>query len=171
MHATLRESADALAARLKTLGDAAHVVAHSLGGLIACEAYAEPAELPKGRIVLLGAPVRGSRTARAVAAHWFGPAMLGPLAIAELARERHDTAPPPREVGVIAGTRSIGAGRLFCDLPAPNDGTVCIDETELTGAFARTLLDVSHTGMLFSREVADATIAFLREGRFPHKGA
>ncbi len=166
MHSTLGDAADALAGMLRTLGDTAHVVAHSLGGLVTCEAFARHADLPGGRIVLLGAPVRGSRTARAVASHWYGPAALGPLALAELARERDPVALPAREVGVIAGSLPVGAGRIFADLPAPNDGTVCLDETELPGRTSRIVLEVSHTGMLFSSAVADSAVKFLASGRF-----
>lgn len=166
MHATLGDAADALAGRLRTLGGTAHVVAHSLGGLVACEAFARHADLPAGRVVLLGSPVRGSRTARAVASHWYGPAALGPLALAELARERDPVAPTSREVGIIAGSLPVGIGRVFSDLPLPNDGTVCVDETDLPGATARLVLDVSHTGMILSAPVADSVTRFLRDGRF-----
>jgi len=166
MSTTLAEAADALAARLREFGGTAHVVAHSLGGLVACEAYARHANLPDGRIVLLGSPVRGSRTARAVAEHWFGPAALGPLALGELAREREPAVPPSREVGIIAGSLPVGVGRMFSDLPLPNDGTVCVDETELPGATSRIVHDVSHTGMLFSSAVADSAVQFLASGRY-----
>jgi pimeloyl-ACP methyl ester carboxylesterase len=166
MHVTLRDAADALAMRLRSLGGVAHVVAHSLGGLIACETFATHADLPPGRVVLLGSPVRGARAAREVAARWYGPVMLGPLAVAELARGRECAWQAPREVGVIAGCRSVGVGRVFADLPLPNDGTVCVDETQLPGATAQIQLDVSHTGMLLSQEVARATAAFLANGRF-----
>ena len=67
-------------------------------------------------------------TARVVAGHWFGPAALGPLALAELAREREAGWRLPREIGVIAGSQPVGIGRAFSDLPQPNDGTVCVDE-------------------------------------------
>ena len=95
---------------------------------------------------------------------------LGPLALGELACERDVAWRLPREIGVIAGSLPVGIGRAFSDLPQPNDGTVCVDETELPGATARIVLDTTHTGMLLSREVAEATVAFLRDGRFPHKG-
>jgi pimeloyl-ACP methyl ester carboxylesterase len=166
MHTTLTDAADALAARLRSFGNATHVVAHSLGGLVACEAYARHADLPGGRVVLMGAPVRGSRTARAVAAHWYGPAALGPLALAELTRERDIAWRLPRDVGVIAGSLPVGIGRAFSDLPQPNDGTVCVDETELSGARSRIVHDVSHTGMLFSSAVANSAVQFLATGSF-----
>jgi pimeloyl-ACP methyl ester carboxylesterase len=166
MHVSLREAAEALVARIRPLGDRVHVVAHSLGGLVACEAFATHADLPPGRAVLLGSPVRGARAAREVAARWYGPAMLGPLAVAELARARDCAWQNPREVGVIAGSRSVGIGRVFADLPIPNDGTVCVDETALPGASAQLVLDVSHTGMLLSSGVAAATVQFLHSGSF-----
>lgn len=166
MQTTLRDAADALAARLRAQGGTAHVVAHSLGGLVACEAYARHPDLPAGRVVLMGSPVRGSRTARAVASHWYGPAALGPLALAELVREREVACPAMREVGVIAGSLPVGIGRVFSELPAPNDGTVCVDETELPGAASRIVHDVSHTGMLFSSAVANSAVKFLVTGGF-----
>ncbi len=166
MHTTLSDAADALAAHLRALNGTVHVVAHSLGGLVACEAYARHADLPDGRVVLMGSPVRGSRTARAVAAHWYGPAALGPLALGELARERDATWRSPREVGVIAGSLPVGIGRAFSDLPMPNDGTVCVDETALQGATASIDVEVSHTGMLFSSVIASLVTRFFERGTF-----
>lgn len=55
---------------------------------------------------------------------------------------------------------------MFADLPEPNDGAVCVDETRLPGATAQIVLEVSHTGMLMSRSVADATGRFLANGSF-----
>src|ERR1700741_926687 len=115
MHTTLAGAADALAARLRAIGGKVHVVAHSLGGLIACAAFGAYEDLPAGRVVLMGSPVRGSRAARALAELWLGRAMLGPLALAELARERDFAWSKPREIGVIAGSRSVGLGRALTD--------------------------------------------------------
>ena len=55
---------------------------------------------------------------------------------------------------------------MFADLPLPNDGTVCVEETDLEGAHARLVLDVSHTGMLLSSAVVAATVQFLATGSF-----
>ena len=138
---------------------------------MACEAFASHEDLPRGRVVLLGAPVRGSRAAREVAARWYGPTMLGSLAVAELARERDCAWRSSREVGVIAGSLSVGIGRVFADLPQPNDGTICVHETELPGATDRVVLNTTHTGMLLSTDVANLAIAFLRAGRFAYSGS
>lgn len=166
MHASLAQVTAALAARLRAAGDTAHVVAHSLGGLVALETLQGEGELPPGRVVLLGSPVQGSRAASAIARWSLGPQLLGPLAIAQLARAHDRRWTGTREIGLIAGSRSAGLGRVFADLPQPNDGTVCVDETELHGATAHLILDVSHTGMLLSRAVAASTIGFLGTGRF-----
>ena len=70
---------------------------------------------------------------------------------------------------MIAGTRGVGLGRLVApDLPQPNDGAVAVSETQLAAARDRLELPVSHTGMLFSRQVSRQVRAFLRYGRFEH---
>lgn len=166
MHASLAQVTAALAARLRAAGDTVHVVAHSLGGLVALETLQGGGELPPGRAVLLGSPVQGSRAATAIARWSLGPQLLGSLAIAELARARDRRWHGPREIGLIAGSRSAGLGRVFAELPQPNDGTVCLDETDLPGATARVVLEVSHTGMLLSQAVAAATLCFLAHGSF-----
>jgi hypothetical protein len=167
MHATLRHAAVRLGDCLRSFGGPAHVVAHSLGAIVALEAYVLDPGLPPGRIVLLGGPVQGSRAARSIVRWVIGPQILGQLGAAELCRPYARRAPAGREVGVIAGSLSAGLGRLFAELPQPNDGTVAVEETRLPGAAAEIILDVSHTGMLLSAAVANATAAFLSTGRFP----
>ncbi len=165
-HAALGEVAAALADRLRAFGAPVHVVAHSLGGLVALETFATQGDLPAGRVVLLGSPVQGSRAAKSIAGWSFGPRILGPLAVEALTRPRDRRWRGPREIGVIAGSRSAGLGRLFASLPQPNDGTVCVDETRLPGAAAHRVLDVSHTGMLMSAAVAASAVKFLEAGSF-----
>jgi pimeloyl-ACP methyl ester carboxylesterase len=166
MHATLVEVTAALAEHLRSFNSTVHVIAHSLGGLITLEALEQSNDLPPGRVVLLGSPMQGSRAASAIARWSLGPQLLGALAVAELARRRDRTWRGTREIGLIAGSRSAGLGRLFAQLPEPNDGTVCVDETQLPGATAHLVLDVSHTGMLLSGAVAASSVAFLGAGRF-----
>ncbi len=165
--ADIGEAALSLAAHMRGFGDGpVHLVGHSLGGLVILEAFGAPGELPQGRVVLLGSPVQGSRAARAVAAWSLGPHLLGRLAAAELTRREPRTWRGERELGIIAGSRSAGMGRLFANLPAPNDGTVSVDETRITGAKEHIVHDVSHTGMLMSTVVADSLVKFLNSGSF-----
>jgi len=165
--AQISDVADQLAALLCTFGSGpVHLVGHSMGGLVILETLERHDILPDGRVVLLGSPVQGSRAARAIASWSLGPQLLGRLAAAELTRRQQCVWRWSRELGVIAGSRSVGMGRLFAELPAPNDGTVALEETQIPGANHNVVFDVSHTGMLVSRQVAAAVIAFLHGGRF-----
>jgi len=160
-------NAAALSVHMSEFGNGpVHLVGHSLGGLVILESFEAQRELPQGRVVLLGSPVQGSRAARAVAAWSLGPHLLGRLAAAELTRSTPRAWRAERELGIIAGSRSAGMGRLFAELPAPNDGTVAVDETQIAGAKEHVVHDVSHTGMLMSAVVADSLVKFLISGSF-----
>jgi pimeloyl-ACP methyl ester carboxylesterase len=165
-NASLEEVTAALAQRLRMFSGPVHLVAHSLGGLITLEALATERDLPPGRIVLLGSPVQGSRAARAVASWSLGAQILGALAVSQLTCAPGRSWNLEREVGLIAGSRSAGVGRFLVDLPEPNDGTVAVDETRLSGAAGHRVLDVSHIGMLFSAAVAESAVEFLTSGSF-----
>jgi hypothetical protein len=71
-----------------------------------------------------------------------------------------------RDLGVIAGDLGVGLGKLLGPMDGPNDGTVLVDETRLPGAADELRLRSSHTGLLFSAEVARQAAAFLQTGRF-----
>jgi hypothetical protein len=124
-------------------------------------------DLPPGRVVLLGAPMCGSKSARGLDRFRFGRWMLGQFVVDELIEAREHRWPhADRPLGVIAGTRPIGLGRLFAQFDEPNDGTVAVRETELEGAADRVVLPVSHLGMMLSRKVVEHTAHFLARGRF-----
>ena len=145
-------------------GATVHLVGHSLGGVIAVRAALAAGEAFRGRIVCLGSPLAGSATARGM----IGRRGLGSLVgrSAELLARGVETLPVDREVGVIAGRRGIGVGRLFHRLDAPNDGTVTVAETRVEGLTGHVEVEVSHTGLVYSREVARLTARFLHDGHF-----
>jgi hypothetical protein len=71
------------------------------------------------------------------------------------------------DIGVIAGRMPVGAGRIVApDLPAPHDGAVSVEETRLPAMRDHIVLNVSHSGMLVSRAVAQQIGAFLQNGQF-----
>jgi pimeloyl-ACP methyl ester carboxylesterase len=154
-----------LAATVRELPPPVHLVGHSLGGLLLLR-FAALAPVPLGRIVLLGSPVNGSRAARAFAQLPGAAIVFGALAGSELLREEPSRWRGSPDVGVIAGSHSLGFGRFIGHLPEPNDGTVAVDETRLDGAADHVVLPVSHTGLLVATEVVDATVRFLNSGRF-----
>jgi pimeloyl-ACP methyl ester carboxylesterase len=150
-----------------------HFVGHSLGGLVVLNLLEATADLPPGRAVLLGSPLQGSRAAQGLARWPLGKAMLGITMRQEFLpgeslgpRTTVRTWNDRREVGVIAGSSGFGLGRFVAKLDGENDGTVMVEETQLPGARDHLVLPVTHTGMLFSGEVAKQTAAFLRTGRF-----
>jgi pimeloyl-ACP methyl ester carboxylesterase len=146
-----------------------HLVAHSLGGVIALRyLQGNPGQPPDpriGRCVLLGAPVAGCSSALAFARRPGGRWMLGQSF--ELWHGRFDTALDARyEVGAIAGTVPLGLGRLFARAPLPGDGVVGVEETRMPGLRDHLVMQINHSGMLISPTVARAVVTFLREGRF-----
>lgn len=167
----LRANADALQSLLGTLPDASvHFVAYSLGGLVLRALFHFYAEQRPGRIVLIGSPQQDSTAAQNMARSRLGRRLLG-ASVADLVAGRPQSwAWPAREIGVIAGNRSLGLGRLVSSLPMPNDGTVAVDETVVPGATDRLILPAWHSGLLMSGDVATAAAQFLKTGRFQGPG-
>jgi len=164
----LDANADALARFVAGI-DAArvHLVGHSLGGLVVLRMLARHRLPSLGRVVLLGSPCAGSNSATVLRRLPLLSAILGHAICDWL------DAPPPMlpsglEVGVIAGSRSLGLGRFLPGLAVPNDGVVAASETRLAAATDSVLLPVGHTEMLFSRLCLEQMLAFVCEGRFMH---
>ena len=169
---SLDEHARRLAAHIETACQPAmHLVGHSLGGLVILRYLRTRGEQRVGRVVLLGTPVRTC----------MAGLRLGRLAVAErllgssrdIWRSLPEDYRPQCELGVIAGSRPWGLGRLLLDLPGTNDGVVRLEETEVAGMRDRIVLPVSHSGMLASARVAREIAAFLDRGAFdrPDRGA
>ncbi|MGA9333892.1 MAG: alpha/beta fold hydrolase [Rudaea sp.] len=141
-----------------------HFVGHSLGGLVALQALQRAPKLTRGRVVCLGSPLRGSAVARGVARLPGGSYLIGKnLGILRDGLERWDG---KQAVGVVAGRLPIGFGIAVGALTSPHDGTVSVAETELPGLTDHCVVPATHTGLLFSEQAAEQTIAFLRAARF-----
>ena len=168
MRRSLRANAAALRAFVAERAlEQVDLVGHSLGGLVILRMLDEFADLPPGRVVLLGSPVQGSAVGRRVADRRLLRPLVGQ---AKTALEKgFSHAPAGRETGVIAGSRSVGVGRLFGPLQRPNDGTVAVAECRLKGA-RECVLPVTHTGLVTAPRVARAVDRFLREGAFRQLG-
>ena len=147
-------------------GEQVHVVAHSLGGILvrAMLDHGAPARL--GRVVCLGTPFAGSRTAARVARLPGGVRVIGRSIGDLLARGGFDVWNAPHEIGIIAGRVPFGVGRLLGGFGEPSDGTVAVAETRLKGARDHLVLRVAHMSLLWSAEVARQVEHFLRTGRF-----
>ncbi|MBT9612964.1 MAG: alpha/beta hydrolase [Burkholderiales bacterium] len=142
-----------------------HFMGHSLGGLVLLQMLATHPDPRIGRVVLAGCPYRASFAACKLARKALGRWLIGRSVLQSLDQ------PAPAccdryEVGVIAGCNPLGAGRLIGGVPQPNDGVVAVEETALPRASDQIVLNVCHSGMLLSDQVARQACAFLRQGHF-----
>ncbi|HHM04120.1 MAG TPA: alpha/beta hydrolase [Gammaproteobacteria bacterium] len=162
----LGANADRLRHFLGTLSPTSlHFVAHSMGGLVVARLLHHCAVVPAGRVVALGTPFLGSHAARCLQKNAPGRLLLGRGAEALAEGFPHWSC--PWRLGVIGGTRGWGLGRFVAPgLPSPHDGTVALAETRVRGGSDHVSVDASHSGLLWSSEVAAAVVAFLRTGRF-----
>lgn len=152
-----------------------HLVAHSMGGLIARLLMKAHGGAGIGRAVFTGTPNRGSEVAarylKGGPFSWFyGPAgrQLGPGSISKL-----DLGVPPCPVGVIAGTRRFHplnvSGYLAWTVfgfGTDNDGSVSVESTRLPSMADFATVDVNHVSLPRHPEVIRLVRRFLCEGRF-----
>lgn len=152
--------ADALRERPRT-----HVLAHSLGGLLALRAAERVGADAIGRVVCMGSPLAGSHAAAAIAAKLPAGARLVGHNRA-LLESGVDHIPAGIEVGAIAGCVPHGLGGFVAHFDGEHDGSVAVAETRLPGLADHVVLHASHSGLLFSDAAVRQAAAFLREGRF-----
>ncbi|HZO22411.1 MAG TPA: alpha/beta fold hydrolase [Steroidobacteraceae bacterium] len=143
-----------------------HFVGHSLGGLVIYRFLERFPQQPPGRAVFLGTPAVASRAAVQASQIRLVASLMGKSVADELLRPRQRRWQADRPLGIIAGTQPLGFGQLLADFEEDCDGTIGVSETQLPGATDHITLPVSHLGMLVSAQVARATGAFLRDGRF-----
>lgn len=168
---TLDENAAALADFIRRQGlDSAHLIGHSLGGVIALRMLANDPDAVPGRLVCLGSPLCGSRAARFMSERQWAEPMIGHSlragVIHAAANEWGSHVCETRDIGIIAGTVPIGIGALYANFEEPNDGTIALSETRLEGARDHLVMAVSHKGLLVSKDVVDQVAAFLKRGEF-----
>jgi pimeloyl-ACP methyl ester carboxylesterase len=143
-----------------------HLVAHSLGGVVALAALRDRPDPRVRRIVLLASPLAGSASGRSLAAKRWGAPLLGTTRALWGDMPQLEI-PPGVEAGAIAGERRLGLGRLIgLDVPLPNDGVVAVAETRHPKLADHLVMRVAHSEMLVSSAVARQAAAFLENGRF-----
>lgn len=143
------------------------IVAHSLGGLVVLNMLSRFPAPRVRRIVLMGSPCGGSHCASIMLRLPVLSTMVG-RSIRDASTQSRWDVPTDVEIGVIAGTRSFGLGRVIPGLPRPNDGVVSTEETRLVGSRDAIALPVSHSEMLVSKACARQIFSFLSNGCFNH---
>ncbi len=169
MRRGLNENAEALSRFVASTGNAkVHLVAHSLGGIVALSMLAHYRDSRIRRVVLMGPPCMGCYSALYLLRR-PGLAPIVGRSLKEWLTSERPQLPEDVEIGVLSGSRSLGLGRLIPGLPRPNDGVISVMETRLPEARDFITLPVSHSQMLVSRACADQVDAFLRTGSFAHE--
>jgi pimeloyl-ACP methyl ester carboxylesterase len=139
-------------------------VGHSLGGVLILDMLNRHPEIQADAVVLLGAPVRGSLAGRRFGQARVGRWMMG--ASCPLWEERAARWTRGTPLGVVAGTLPLGLARSFGELPGPNDGVVCVDETTVEGMAGRTLVRLGHSMLIVSTRVGEFVDRFFASGKF-----
>jgi pimeloyl-ACP methyl ester carboxylesterase len=143
-----------------------HIIGHSLGGVLALQTLQLYPDLSVDKVICLGSPLVDSAAGRRVAQVKAGRAILGktlPEAVFEAPLQSWSG---PQSVGVIAGNRGFGLGKMVGALPKPNDGVVSVAETCLPGIDDHIEIPRGHTGLLVSPLVAAQCAWFIRHGKF-----
>ena len=167
---SLDGAADELAAHIVDLGRRPlHLVGHSLGGCVVLNMLARHHPEGIGRTVLLGSPCCGSYAGERILRVPVLRGALGRVLPQWLARPLPEV-PPGYEIGVVAGNRPVGMGRIVPGMEKPNDGMVTVAETRWPGARDHAVLPVTHMQMLWSRACLIQTLHFLDTGRFLRGG-
>lgn len=155
-------TAQRLAARLAEAP--CHVLAHSLGGLVALETLSRHPDLPVARVVCLGTPLCGSGAAAGLQRWPLAPLWMGRSG--GLLQRGCPAWPGRFEVGMVAGRVPRGLGALFAGFEGEHDGTVAVSETRVPALADHAVVAASHSGLLFSPQVARLAATFLAHGRF-----
>jgi triacylglycerol lipase len=148
-----------------------HFVGHSMGNLLIRVVLEK--ELPGlGRVVMIAPPNQGSFMAQRLEDldifRWiFGPA--GQQLTADNRAFFENLPVPDCEFGIIAGGRGTEDG-FNPLLEGDDDGTVSVEETKLQGSADFTLVNNTHTLILFDPETVEQTIHFLKFGEFQKSG-
>lgn len=144
--------------------DELHLVGHSMGGLVILNLLNRFDDLPPGRVVLMGTPVKGASVVKRLE-KLPGQKLLFGKARDNLLQGFEHT-PAEHETGMIRGTRALGLGRIAGRRSEPSDGSVTVSETELDGLKDSVELEVAHSEMLISAEVVEQVEKFILHGEF-----
>ena len=137
------------------------LVCHSMGGLVA-RAYLEANSLQSRhveKVITLGTPHKGSHIAKQMQQKGFD--MLLKNSVEFLLPENGDW-PFNAKLYSIAGDLPIGLMPLIAK-GSISDGTVLIDETKLNGMAEHKVFHLSHTSMIYSRQVMDYIIKLINQ--------
>jgi len=137
------------------------LVCHSMGGLVA-RAYLEANSLQSRHVenvITLGTPHKGSHIAKQMQQKGFEMLLKNSV---EFLLSENGNWPFNAKLYSIAGDLPIGLMPLIAK-GSVSDGTVLIDETKLNGMAEHKVFHLSHTSMIYSRQVMDYIIKLINQ--------
>ncbi|MBB1309133.1 MULTISPECIES: alpha/beta hydrolase [Pseudoalteromonas] len=135
------------------------LVCHSMGGLVARAYLAANSQQSQNvtKVITLGTPHKGSHIARRMQQKGFDVFLKNSVEF--LLTENGDW-PFNAKLYSIAGDLPIGLMPLIAK-GSQSDGTVLIDETKLKGMAEHKVFHLSHTSMIYSRQVMNYIVELL----------
>lgn len=148
-----------------------HFVGHSLGGLVIRNYLTQTNnafdKAKLGEVVLVGTPNKGSEVADHMKNNILMKSFGGGISHALVTGKQSLGNQLPEfnfPVGVIAGTSSSKLTNRF--FKGANDGLVSVESAKVSKMKDFVTLDVSHSAMRYSSDVASQIIHFLEQGSF-----
>lgn len=135
------------------------LVCHSMGGLVArayLEAHSEQS-LNVTKVITLGTPHKGSHIAHQMQQKGFDVFLKNSV---EFLLSKNGDWPFNAKLYSIAGDLPLGLMPLIAR-GSQSDGTVLLDETKINGMAEHKVFHLSHTGMIYSRQVMNYIVALL----------
>lgn len=142
------------------------LVGYSLGGMLSVLAVHDWSDCPIRRIVCLGSPLNGSATARWLADHHLPILLGGSRSVLCDGAGRAAPMTDQLRIGMVAGIRPLGIGRVLGVQGRRSDGTVAVAETRWAGLADHCRVRCSHTGLPAHMAALGQMHAFLITGSF-----
>lgn len=142
-------------------GEPAALVCHSMGGLVA-RAYLEANSNMSqhvSKVITLGTPHKGSHIAAKMQQKGFDVFLKNSV---EFLLSKNQDWPFKAKLYSIAGDLPLGLMPLMVK-GSHSDGTVLLDETKLKGMAEHKVFHLSHTSMIYSRQVVNYILERLNE--------
>jgi len=135
------------------------LVCHSMGGLVArayLEAHSSQSENVT-KVITLGTPHKGSHIAHQMQQKGFEVFLKNSV---EFLLSKNGDWPFKAKLYSIAGDLPLGLMPLIAK-GSQSDGTVLLDETKLNGMAEHKVFHLSHTAMIYSRQVMNYIVGLL----------
>lgn len=170
----LSDNVQSLSEYLQSFQEPFSIVAHSLGCLLTYHYLNLQTPSSLQSVIAITPPFQGSRIVQFLQNHQSG-FLVGKAKDSLLPLPSHIQWDFPTPLGIIAGTQSTGPSTLLLEKLTNyiesdsliSDGTVYLDETQISGMTAHTTLDKSHTMILFDPELPKLCDHFIKYHCFP----